>query len=501
MRIPARVPLLALAAVFLAFGLFRFSATPSAVAAGAVITVAPNTGLAGTTARATGSGFFANEVLQISWHSETTESILGNATADASGNLSGMNFVVPNVAPGTYSVWALGPLSWTTATFRVTAATTPTATATAKPAPTATATPTASPSPTATPAPPASTRQDVGPSGGDIHVGGGADAGGVGVSFPPGALSGGATVLVAFTNTAPTGVTAPSGTVLLNRTIEVTPDQPVVLNKRVRIRISLAGIDLGGRSLEVPFERNGKPYILIDTAGLRRRGKVFEAIEKFSVTSASSPAPTLSTPADGATLPSLAANLTWTNPVGATQYQIQVIPFNGDGPGTNLIRGVATSYAVTAPDFGGLTPNYMMLPDMTYTWRVRTTSKATFAPEDDPSWSAWSLRLFRTPAVSTSGIRLTSPAAGGTVATLAPTLVWTNRDAQVFYYEVQLSKDPAFNADPATAIASVYWELRHGAVTTPPNSYTVPASFPLEPATPYFWRVRPRVQGDGTTLA
>jgi GTP-binding protein len=36
-------------------------------------------------------------------------------------------------------------------------------------------------------------------------------------------------------------------------------------------------------SIEVPFERNGKAYTLIDTAGIRRRGKVFEAIEKFSV--------------------------------------------------------------------------------------------------------------------------------------------------------------------------------------------------------------------------
>lgn len=36
-------------------------------------------------------------------------------------------------------------------------------------------------------------------------------------------------------------------------------------------------------AIEVPFERNGKAYTLIDTAGLRRRGKVFEAIEKFSV--------------------------------------------------------------------------------------------------------------------------------------------------------------------------------------------------------------------------
>jgi len=36
-------------------------------------------------------------------------------------------------------------------------------------------------------------------------------------------------------------------------------------------------------SIYVDFERNGKPYTLIDTAGLRRKGKVFETIEKFSV--------------------------------------------------------------------------------------------------------------------------------------------------------------------------------------------------------------------------
>ncbi|MFL9877570.1 ribosome biogenesis GTPase Der [Herbaspirillum rhizosphaerae] len=36
-------------------------------------------------------------------------------------------------------------------------------------------------------------------------------------------------------------------------------------------------------SIEIPFEREGKQYTLIDTAGIRRRGKVFEAIEKFSV--------------------------------------------------------------------------------------------------------------------------------------------------------------------------------------------------------------------------
>ncbi len=36
-------------------------------------------------------------------------------------------------------------------------------------------------------------------------------------------------------------------------------------------------------SIYIEFERGGKPYTLIDTAGIRKRGKVFEAVEKFSV--------------------------------------------------------------------------------------------------------------------------------------------------------------------------------------------------------------------------
>jgi GTP-binding protein len=36
-------------------------------------------------------------------------------------------------------------------------------------------------------------------------------------------------------------------------------------------------------SVAVPFERNGRDYVLIDTAGIRRRSRVHEAIEKFSI--------------------------------------------------------------------------------------------------------------------------------------------------------------------------------------------------------------------------
>jgi GTP-binding protein len=48
----------------------------------------------------------------------------------------------------------------------------------------------------------------------------------------------------------------------------------------------LVAFDMPGTTrdaISVPFERDGKRFELIDTAGLRRKGKVFEAIEKFSV--------------------------------------------------------------------------------------------------------------------------------------------------------------------------------------------------------------------------
>jgi len=48
----------------------------------------------------------------------------------------------------------------------------------------------------------------------------------------------------------------------------------------------LIAFDLPGTTrdaISVPFERDGQRFELIDTAGLRRKGKVFEAVEKFSV--------------------------------------------------------------------------------------------------------------------------------------------------------------------------------------------------------------------------
>lgn len=39
-------------------------------------------------------------------------------------------------------------------------------------------------------------------------------------------------------------------------------------------------------TISIPYERHGQAYTLIDTAGIRRRGKVYETVEKFSVVKA-----------------------------------------------------------------------------------------------------------------------------------------------------------------------------------------------------------------------
>ena len=66
----------------------------------------------------------------------------------------------------------------------------------------------------------------------------------------------------------------------------------------------------------------------------------------------------------------------------------------------------------------------------------------------------------------------------------------------MFYYEIQVSTDHLFGQQgPVTA---VWHNLIHGGVTNPPNSWRTPD---LLPGTPYFWRVRPRVQGDGVPVS
>lgn len=208
-------------------------------------------------------------------------------------------------------------------------------------------------------------------------------------------------------------------------------------------------------------------------------------------------APMLNSPAAGATLSNFGPTLSWTNPSGARQAHLQVIPSNNDGPGVDVYFGSSvSSFQIPPPPQW-----YGMLPGMTYTWRVRVSDATTAVGLDDPSWSQWAQRAFRTPSVNSSTIKAVAPAIDAGVSTLTPVLQWSNTRSDVFYYEVQLSKDATFNTNPSTATAMVYSALIHGGVTSPVNSYAVPSGFPLEDHTTYYWRARPRVQGDGSPVA
>ncbi|NJM32882.1 MAG: ribosome biogenesis GTPase Der [Limnobacter sp.] len=94
---------------------------------------------------------------------------------------------------------------------------------------------------------------------------------------------------------------------LMELACERLPELPDEPEDRMRIKVAIAGrpnvgkstlintllgeerviaFDMPGTtrdSIYIDFERGERKYTLIDTAGLRKRGKVFEAIEKFSV--------------------------------------------------------------------------------------------------------------------------------------------------------------------------------------------------------------------------
>jgi GTP-binding protein len=94
---------------------------------------------------------------------------------------------------------------------------------------------------------------------------------------------------------------------LIEQALESFPDEPEEVPEDDHPRIAIVGRPNVGKStlvnslvgeerviafdqpgttrdsIYVDFERHGRKYTLIDTAGVRRKGKVFEAIEKFSV--------------------------------------------------------------------------------------------------------------------------------------------------------------------------------------------------------------------------
>ncbi len=380
--------------------------------------------------------------------------------------------------------------------------------------PTPTPTPTPSPTPTPIPTPTGpqfsgviaadpSVTATVVPEGTTLGLNGGGDLpGGVYVNFPPTAVALPVHVSVSVSNEAPDDVTAPSGTTLLPLTIDITPETPLTLGEPLTIEINptpeqleAAGGDLNNLAVGV-VTPNG--IVVLPAQVLHGRLVVtIDHLSTFVLLAITDPGPVLTQPPPG-DASSMGPLLQWTQPPRTTWFQVQVIPFNEDGPGINLVIGdgalvQAAQYQVLGPNFGSADPNYVMLPDMTYLWRVRTSTVTTNPTEDD--WSAWAVSSFKTPPASSSSITRVAPPFFGEVRTLTPTLTWANSNAAVFYYEVQLSRDFEFGPN-----AFLYSEYVHGGASTPPNSYVVPEAFPLEAGAIYYWRVRPRIQGDGDPL-
>ena len=209
-------------------------------------------------------------------------------------------------------------------------------------------------------------------------------------------------------------------------------------------------------------------------------------------------APQPRAPANGTVLPGLGpVRLSWDLPAGATQYQVQIRPANGDGPGLNLIRNAESAFSLPAPVLGQ--GPYVLLPDMGYSWRVRATDKPSSVTEEDPAWGLWSEEwAFRTPRRAGAGFQAVFPANGAVLPNATPvTLRWRYADPAVFYFEIQVSGDKRFDTSPTTATSFVWWNIVHGGASSPANSWQSPT---LEFGNVYYWRMRPRVQGDGTPV-
>lgn len=203
-------------------------------------------------------------------------------------------------------------------------------------------------------------------------------------------------------------------------------------------------------------------------------------------------------------------------PVGVSQLKLELSPYNNDGPGIQMIYGdpfvIHTfgeiGHQIVDPEIG--VGNYVLLPDMSYKVRVWVSDAETPLTWLSPEWETfkpWPHRVDKRPAAeldvhtpkrSSTGMVSVYPKMNEVIGIKRPKLQWSNSDKDVYYYEIQASKDCTFNTDPQTAVASVWHNLVHGGVSNPLNSWQTPD---LESDTEYCWRVRPRIQGDGIPVA
>ncbi|MBI2887113.1 MAG: hypothetical protein HYY02_07880 [Chloroflexi bacterium] len=197
----------------------------------------------------------------------------------------------------------------------------------------------------------------------------------------------------------------------------------------------------------------------------------------------------LVSPRNGTLSSTIAPTLSWVPPAGSTHYEMVITPAGNEAASVRFVNTISSTYPIPGPPTW-----YGMLPDTLYYWRVRVNNASSPVPGDHPSWGPWTdAWAFRTPMPATDIISAVTPKNGEAVAGPTPTLAWENASSHIFYYEIQISRDPDFTVDPQRATSALYWETVHGGLTTPRNSYTVRSKYPLQRGQVYYWRVRPAV--------
>jgi fibronectin type 3 domain-containing protein len=172
------------------------------------------------------------------------------------------------------------------------------------------------------------------------------------------------------------------------------------------------------------------------------------------------PAPTLVSPANGATGVSTSPTLSWNVSSGATSYQLQV--------------SLNQSFSTTVYSQSGLTSTSQQVTGLTnntpYYWRVNATNAGgTSAWSEAPNYRSFTTVGVPPPPAPT----LVSPANGSTGVSTSPTLSW-NVSSGATSYQLQVSLNQSFST-------TVYSQ---SGLTSTSQQVTG-----LTNNTPYYWRV------------
>ncbi len=183
---------------------------------------------------------------------------------------------------------------------------------------------------------------------------------------------------------------------------------------------------IAGTSVTVPGLSNSTTYFWRVSAKNAGGTSAFSAVRSFATVIASPVAPTLLSPADGATGVSTSPTLSWTASSSATSYRLQI--------------SKTTSFIATVFDDSTLVDTTKQVGplsnDSTYFWRVSAKNAGGFSP-----FSA--VRSFKTIVATPAAPALLSPADSATNVSTSPTLSWT-ASARATSYRVQVSTSSTF---------------------------------------------------------